>query len=361
MRGSLVGTGTADAEKEVRACNKLVQIAIIGIACIAIAACNQSPTSTPEKTLSSFLNASLHGKYQEAYSYVSSEDKSIKDLQSFLKEKEPKDDALAQAIAKKTSYKILRIEESGNTAKADVELTMPDIQSMFTEILGSAFKAALIGGGKEATLNALTKKVENGEVPQATKKETFKLVKEKDGWKVHMGWKAKKLLAEAEELKKSKKLYGAAKKYEQVLELDSEMVEAKTGLEETKNEIKEFEEKQAYIKNVALYDLKAKYYSTYSEDKMPGVEFKIKNNGDRSLKKVEVTVYFKDANGTIIAEEQYNPVWVTKYSFGRDNKPLKPGYVWQLERGKFYKAASVPSEWKEGAVAAKITDIEFGQ
>ncbi len=166
-------------------------------------------------------------------------------------------------------------------------------------------------------------------------------------------------MAETEELKKSKKLHGAVEKYEQVLELDSEMVDAKEGLEETRNEIKSFEEKQAYIKNVVLYDLKAKYYKTYLEEKVPGVEFKLKNKGDRTLKEVEVTVYFKDANGTIIAEEDYHPVLVTKYSFSGYNKPLKPYYVWQMERGKFYKADSVQSEWKKGAFSAKITNIEF--
>ncbi|MGA7985240.1 MAG: hypothetical protein WCA01_08690, partial [Burkholderiales bacterium] len=88
--------------------------------------------------------------------------------------------------------------------------------------------------------------------------------------------------------------------------------------------------------------------------------FKLRNKGTRSLRKVEVTVYFQDASGAVIAEQEYNPVLVTKYSFGDDNKPLRPNYIWQLERGKFYQAKSVPTEWKEGAVKAKITDIEFG-
>ena len=112
--------------------------------------------------------------------------------------------------------------------------------------------------------------------------------------------------------------------------------------------------------SIELYDLKAKYYKTYLDKHVPGVEFKIRNKGNRVLNKVEVTVYFDDEGGNTIAEESYTPVLVSKYSF-RDNKPLKPNYVWQQERGKFYKADSVPSEWKEGAVAAKITDIEFAE
>ena len=166
-------------------------------------------------------------------------------------------------------------------------------------------------------------------------------------------------MAEAKELRESRKLEGAIQKYEKVLELDSEMVDAKEGIGEVNAEIKQLEDKQAYIDNVVLYDLQSRYYDTYLEKKVPGVEFKIKNKGDRTLKEVEVTVYFKDPSGTIIAEKTYHPVLVTKYSFSGDNKPLKPNYIWQMESGKLYKADSVPSEWKEGSVSAKITNIEF--
>jgi hypothetical protein len=337
---------------------------------LAIVACEKLSGPSPDEVLNNYLDASLKGRYKEAYSYVSAEDKAIKDLQSYLKENEKEDNPFAQAIASKVSYKILKLKKSDKKATADVEITLPDFESIFADVMGAAFKSAFGGGDEKEMEKILAKKLESGEVPLTTKKETFNLVKQEDGWKVYLDWKSEKrnkekqaktqaLLAEAEELKKSKKLHGAVEKYEQVLELDSEMVDAKEGLEETRKEIKSFEEKQAYIKNLVLYDLKAKYYKTYLEEKVPGVEFKLKNKGDRILKEVEVTVYFKDANGTIIAEEDYHPVLVTKYSFSGDNKPLKPNYVWQMERGKFYKADSVPSEWKEGAVSAKITNIEF--
>lgn len=349
---------------------KINQFVIICLAGLAIVACEKLSGPSPNEVLNNYLNASLKGRYKEAYSYLSAEDKAIKDLQSYLKENEKEDNPFAQAIASKVSYKILKLEKSDKKATADVEITLPDFESIFADVMGAAFKSAFGGGDEKEMEKILAKKFESGEVPLTTKKETFNLVKQEDGWKVYLDWKSEKikkekqakiqaLLAEAEELKKSKKLHGAVEKYEQVLELDSEMVDAKESLEETKKEIKSFEEKQAYIKNVVLYDLKAKYYKTYLEEKVPGVEFKLKNKGDRTLKEVEVTVYFKDANGTIIAEEDYHPVLVTKYSFSGDNKPLKPNYVWQMERGKFYKADSVPSEWKEGAVSAKITNIEF--
>jgi hypothetical protein len=119
--------------------------------------------------------------------------------------------------------------------------------------------------------------------------------------------------------------------------------------------------KAAYIQqHLVLYDVQAKYMDSVLDGKIPGVLFKLRNTGDRSLDRVKVTVYFKDASGAVIHEEDYYPVSVSDFSFG-DNKPLKPGYVWQMETGKFYEAKSVPSEWQEGSEDAKITDIEFSK
>lgn len=115
----------------------------------------------------------------------------------------------------------------------------------------------------------------------------------------------------------------------------------------------------AYItESLELYDVSANYKKSYSGT-VAGVNFKIKNTGERSLDSVEVTVYFKDASGNRIAEEDYHPVAVSKYSMSGNNKPLKPGYIWQLEKDKFYPAEQVPSEWKEGSIDASITEIRF--
>ena len=116
--------------------------------------------------------------------------------------------------------------------------------------------------------------------------------------------------------------------------------------------------KSQYIPQINLYDFNAKYYETYLDGKIPGVTFKLKNESDKILKEVEVTVYFKDLSNNVIAEENYYPVLFNTSSFN-DGKPLKQNYVWQMEQGKFYSAKSVPSEWQEGNAIAEITNIEF--
>jgi hypothetical protein len=113
------------------------------------------------------------------------------------------------------------------------------------------------------------------------------------------------------------------------------------------------------VNSLELYDLSAEYKNSYIDENIPGVLFKLRNNGDKALSEVEVTVYFKDADGNVISEQNYYPVLVSEYSFSGDNKPLKPGYIWQMEKGKFYQAKKVPSEWDEGSVEASITNIEF--
>lgn len=119
------------------------------------------------------------------------------------------------------------------------------------------------------------------------------------------------------------------------------------------------QEREDYIANsIVLSDVKAKYHNSVLNGRTPGVRFKLKNNGDRTLHEVEVLVLFKDASGAVISEEDYHPVLVNQFSLG-DNKPLKPGYIWTQPKNQFYSAKSVPEEWDEGSVEAKITEIKF--
>lgn len=317
----------------------------------------------PEKVLATYLDATKAGDWDAAYAHISTQDRSVKPLATY-KAESITDNVLATALLRKTSFKVLSVERQGKRAVASVEVTSPDVSGLFAEMIGSAFASAFGGKGAADLQKQLADKLQNANLPTKTQKEEFVLVREDKGWGVLLDWATKKqvatLLAEAEQLRKEKKLPAARDKYDAVLKLDSKLVEAQKARDELGREIAAFAEKQVYVSNVELYDLKARYFDTYLERRVPGVEFKLRNKGNRTLRKVEVTVYFEDASGAVIAEHEYNPVLVTKYSFG-DNKPLRPNYIWQMERGKFYQAKSVPSEWKEGAVKAKITDIEFNQ
>lgn len=117
-------------------------------------------------------------------------------------------------------------------------------------------------------------------------------------------------------------------------------------------------EEAAYIaEHVELYELQARYYDSVLDGRVPGVTFKIRNNGDRTLTMVRVRVVFRDENDQPIAEEEYTPV--SSYSY-TGSTVLRPNYIWQNERNRFYTASQVPSEWRSGNAVASIVEIEFG-
>lgn len=132
-------------------------------------------------------------------------------------------------------------------------------------------------------------------------------------------------------------------------------IAAEEDVESDEQESRDAEERD-YVRTMrlVLYDITADHMDSVFGEQTPGVLFKLRNNGDRSIDLVKVTMYFKDAAGKTIAEEDFYPVDVSN-----GDKPLKPGYIWQMERDRFYHASSVPTEWHEGSVVAKIAELHF--
>ena len=189
--------------------------------------------------------------------------------------------------------------------------------------------------------------------------ELERIIKEEREKEREKSRKVRELLSSARELENDNDLLKALNTYQEVLSLDGDSEAAIEGIKETKGKIADFKEKQAYLSSIDLYDFEASTIDTYLEKNIPAVKFKLKNNGNRSLSKVEVTVYLKDEGDKVIAEEDFYPVLVSSYSFSGDDKPLKAGYIWEMERGKWYTIENAPTEWKVGNADAKITDIEF--
>jgi hypothetical protein len=171
-------------------------------------------------------------------------------------------------------------------------------------------------------------------------------------------WRLRRILLPADVFEVVAETADVGRKHSDTLATRMQSTESNIQTTDSKKEDALFKKKQEYLKNLQVYDFKARYYKSLLDGRMPGVEFKIKNNGQETLDMVKVTVYFKDAQRKTIAEEHYTPVFVSDSSLS-NNTPLKPNYIWQLERGKFYSAKSVPSEWKEGAAEIQITDIRF--
>jgi hypothetical protein len=85
-----------------------------------------------------------------------------------------------------------------------------------------------------------------------------------------------------------------------------------------------------------------------------GVFGEIKNEGDRTLKEVELTIYCLNPAGKRVFEKPFRPVLVSEFSFGDSNQPLKPGYSRQFG----VKVNDAPSDWSK-KVDVKVTSLQF--
>lgn len=167
------------------------------------------------------------------------------------------------------------------------------------------------------------------------------------------------LQEEAVELLSKKEFQQAIEKYNKILTYDSGVEVAKEGLAEVKEAASNFKEKMDYIDSIEIIELTAERIDTWGGDNKPAVRIALKNNGNRSLSEVEIIVYFKNTSGDIIYEESFHPIMVTSFSSSRRGKHLKPGYINEMEEGKYFVVDSPITQWKEGDIDYKIGNIEF--
>ena len=118
----------------------------------------------------------------------------------------------------------------------------------------------------------------------------------------------------------------------------------------TKEPPKDDSKQLAYLGNILV----SKISVGKSELGDTGVWGEVKNTGDRTLKKVEITIYCLGPDGKPVFEKTYTPVLVNDMTFSDSHLPLKPGY----SRPFGVKLDDAPSEWTK-KVDVKVTDIEF--
>jgi len=153
--------------------------------------------SNPKDVLSEYLNATLNSQYEEGYKYIAHKDKEVKQLEEYVSEFKQEDNPIAKALNDRCSYKIKGIVIDGNQAIANVEVVIPDVISILGDLKGAAFTSAL---GEEKDDNEIAKvlaeKYKNNNLPMTTIPETYKLIKEADGWKIFLDWETEKIEAE---------------------------------------------------------------------------------------------------------------------------------------------------------------------
>jgi len=294
----------------------------------------------PKEVMGKYLDAAYKGKYQEAYSLLSSEDKTAKSLDAFSRP-DGSDNPFMAIIGLKDSYQVTEVRTEGDRAKASVEVSSPDIGGAFVELLRTI-------GAKE-----LAEKAQGIHWPTVTRTEYYDLVKERDGWKVFLNYEgietSQELKKKAESLERRKKYAEAGTVLEEAAKRNPRDTEIPVKIREMNRKAVEHEEKRMYFDKIEVAGVRVgqEYGDRY------GVFGELKNRGDRTLREVEITAYFLDKEGNVVHEETYRPVSATDNPFA-ENLSLKPNYA----RKFGYRIDGAPSEWAK-KVKVSVTDVEF--
>lgn len=318
---------------------------------LLVSGCSFGPD--PKSVVSKYLNDYQKGNFDQAYEMLSARDKAVKSKQVYSSDLQ-KFAGLAKMMTGKTTYNVKDVKVTGEKALATVDITSPDPSKMMGELFGAAMKSAF-GGGKpdEKEMEKIAEKMKDKDMPTITRTEQFDLVKDKDGWRVYMGWENEKKIRElkeaAEKLDNQKKFADAKAKYSEIQSLSSRDSVAPKKIKELDDKISKYKEKQAYFPNIEVKNVSIG--KSYFGEK--GVFGEVKNKGDKSLKSVEITTYCLDKDGKVVFEKPYHPVLVSEYSF-RNEGPLKTNYSRQFG----CKLDDAPSDWS-GKVRVEVTDLEF--
>lgn len=319
---------------------------------LVFAGCNFFGPS-PKDVLTKYLNSYYKGNYSETYALLSEKDRNFKNQKEY--EAEFNDNPFAKIFAGKMSFNVKEIKTKGNTAEATVEITGPDLTKAAADLMGIAFASAFGGKKDEKEMEKMiADKFKDKSLPMTTVTQTYDLIKDKDGWRVFLNWegqkKAQEISEQAAQLEKSKKFEEAKAKYQEAIALDKNNKTAQGKLAEIDKEIEDYKAKKLYFDKIEVRNI---HLGTDFLGHV-GVFGEIKNSGDKTLKKVEITTYCFDKNDKIVFESSYHPVLVSEYSFMTDNTPLKPNYSKRFG----YKLDDAPSDWSK-KVKVEVTDVEF--
>lgn len=151
--------------------------------------------SKPDDVISLYLSAYMDGRYEEAYQYLSTEDRAAKSLEAYIAERKDSGTFITRNLHRLISYNIRDVAQVDEMrARGTVDISIPDFRAIVGEISGALEAANYPESALEnvsfvrRNVGAFEQKYQTEGIPKRTLQETFDLVKEGRQWKVRAGW-----------------------------------------------------------------------------------------------------------------------------------------------------------------------------
>jgi len=174
----------------------LCMVILLGALWAVLAGCaTGGDESKPDDSLSLYISAYLEGRYEEAYQYLSTEDRQAKSLEAYVTERKDSGTFLARNLQRLIRHDIREVTlVDENHARAKVEIGIPDFRAIVGELSGALQSAAWPESALEnvsfvrRNVGAFEQKYQTEGIPKRMLQENFELVREGRQWKVRAGW-----------------------------------------------------------------------------------------------------------------------------------------------------------------------------
>lgn len=328
------------------------------------------PDASPDSIVDRYLELEWSAKRAEAWKLLVPEDQQAQSVDEFVAEDSSSPEIRAM-MRPHVSWQTTVTSSADDVAEIQVEITRPAVEQLLGEIMAAAF--AGLGSGEKGMEAAIAERVSErlsgpDALPKVTETETYRARKVEGAWRVDAGIAEKVALQERKRAAEAKVAAGdeafeadkyaeAAALYAEAEALSDDVDVPASRREHLAEELAAIEALETYRDQIEIYEVESAYYERY-DGSVPGVWFKVRNNTDRTITRLQVTAFFEDAEGQVISEKTFTLVNDSEYAMG-NREPLKPGQIWSMSKNQFYAAERVPSEWEEGSVAIGVSSLRL--
>lgn len=271
-----------------------------------------------------------------------------------------------ELVADKFAYESAGLEQSETSARVRAVITKPDL-TYLADMLSERLSDVSL---PPPSMPELRKMVQQYEWLSFQQEVSHDLVLEDGRWYIYYDFEtletAAEMVCRADRLLSSddaEEVTDAREKYAAALALRPDMEKARDGLANAEIGLSDLYDKAVYIReNMELLDFEAKDYQG-PEDilPVPGITFKLRNNGDKVLDKIWVRVTFLDSLGRDVSSERMEPLH-DFWTKGQE-RVLRPGETWEFSENSYYRSTvTTPgwrNNWKSGQARAEIINIVF--